>query len=810
VYPPLRGHIDGVYAVAFSPDGRRIVTGGLHDTLKLWDVASGKLVRALEKRHKGNVYSVAFSQDGRYIVSGGSDRRVLLWDAQTGDFIRELHRQESAVPSLSFSPDGSRLLTGSSESLPFICYVLAFPSGSVVTRFSKHDNVVGATAFSPKEPLVATAGGNQALIHLWNPDSGRVIRTLSGRGQSVLSVAFARDGGSIAFGNELAFRDITHGGPLQRIVALQKDGDYHVVLDGTVIDEAPFARAETTNGDYALKTRNYEDQSLQIAYKGEVTHTITRDAKSGFDHRCYTFTHDAGQLVSGGSAGILTLYETQTGNKVRDFIGHTSMVWAVAVSPDNRTLVSGSDDQTVRLWDIGSGQNLLTIFVGADNEWIAWTPEGYYTASLNGDRYIGWHVNNGIDKAADYYSVAQFKAQFYRPDVVNEYLRTRDIKLALKNTAERGLKINFGVNSATPNVLTLRPPVPYFIEPEEDHVAKQTDSDVLRVRAAAKKPDSIAPDVASITLLLNGSSQGTFQDRRLEMDVHLQPGENTLAVIATNTEKVPSQPAVIKINYTGKSANGKPKIIFLGIGVAEYQRTGRELRYSDQDVIKVKQLFLSQQNNGVFGEVRTQVLTNRDVNRDTVLDKLEWLKQNSGQGDMVVLFLSGHGGLFEGDYYFYTYQHDGTADYERYDVNWRILIRALNSIKARHAVLFVDTCHAGALGKSKGDQGLAMVLRDFKNSSPGLLVFAASGANELSREMDGNDDRTYGVFTYALIKCLEGQSGILTKDGAIYTDQLGAWLATEVPKLNPDQHPEYTKPEVPGFNHFALFVLPRR
>src|SRR5262245_34945515 len=76
---------------------------------------------------------------------------------------------------LSFSPDGSRLLTGSGLGGNKFCYALAFPSGAVVTRFGKHDNIVLATAFSPNGKLAATAGGGNKLIHLWNPEDGRII-----------------------------------------------------------------------------------------------------------------------------------------------------------------------------------------------------------------------------------------------------------------------------------------------------------------------------------------------------------------------------------------------------------------------------------------------------------------------------------------------------------------------------------------------------------------------------------------------------------------------------------------------------------
>src|SRR5262249_7683363 len=138
---------------------------------------------------------------------------------------------------------------------------------------------------------------------------------------------------------------------------------------------------------------------------------------------------------------------------------------------DDKTLVSGSMDQTIKLWDLESGRNLLTVFVATDSEWVAWTPEGYYTSSLNGDRYIAWHVNKGIDKAAEYYTAAQFQKQFYRPDVVAEYLQSRDIKLAVKAANEkRGATVATRPqtsNAGAPDILSSIPPVVIITAPKD-------------------------------------------------------------------------------------------------------------------------------------------------------------------------------------------------------------------------------------------------------------------------------------------------------------------------------------------------------
>jgi WD40 repeat protein len=113
---PQVGNSSWVHSVAFSPDGRTALSGSADHTLKLWDVATGKLVRTLEG-HSDEVTSVAFSPDGRTVLSGSWDHTLKLWDAATGKLVRTFERHSLGVTSVAFSPDGRSVLSGSVDNL---------------------------------------------------------------------------------------------------------------------------------------------------------------------------------------------------------------------------------------------------------------------------------------------------------------------------------------------------------------------------------------------------------------------------------------------------------------------------------------------------------------------------------------------------------------------------------------------------------------------------------------------------------------------------------------------------------------------
>ncbi len=419
----LKGHNAEVYAVSFTPDGQRVVTGSFDRTLKLWAVADGQQIAAMTG-HQDKVFALAVSPVDGTIASGGYDRTVRLWDGRTGQFMRILASQKTIVGAISFSPDGKWVLTGTGGTDDFNCHVWEVATGAERVTYEGHDNIVIASAIGPNGRTAITGGGNSGQIHVWDLLTGKTQKVLVGTGASGWAVGFSQDGQRIGWGNRgkvgwtindradltMQLRLFDAGRGLGQVEPLDPES------------AKAFVRARATYGPLSLMHRTGGvygyDAILDVARDGGQTiATITRGSTDGFDHRSYSFMPDGRSFVSGGLGGELALFDLN-GKKLGNYIGHEGDVWAVTPSPDGRLLVSGSHDQTIRLWNARTFELIATLFPSSDGEWVMWTPQGYYTGSRRGGAILGWQVNRGFDHAADYVQAEKLKEQLYRPDIV--------------------------------------------------------------------------------------------------------------------------------------------------------------------------------------------------------------------------------------------------------------------------------------------------------------------------------------------------------------------------------------------------------
>ena len=196
----LQGHTDSVNSVAFSPDGRHIVSGSNDRTIRVWDAQIGVQVGNSLQGHTQPVNSVAFSPDGRHIASGSSDRTIRVWDAQTGVQVgNSLQGHTDWVNSVAFSPDGRHIVSGSYDKT--IQVWDAQIGVQVGNSLQGHTEAVNSVAFSPDGRHIVS-GSNDSTIRVWDAQTGvQVGNSLQGHTQAVKSVSFSPDGRHIVSGS---------------------------------------------------------------------------------------------------------------------------------------------------------------------------------------------------------------------------------------------------------------------------------------------------------------------------------------------------------------------------------------------------------------------------------------------------------------------------------------------------------------------------------------------------------------------------------------------------------------------------------
>jgi len=379
------GHTGPVTSVAFSPDGRYALSGSFDHTLKLWEISSGRQIRTFTA-HTEPVQSVAFSPDGRYALSGSWDKTLKLWNVSTGMEIETFTGHTGFVFSVAFSPDGRYALSGSSV-LDSTLKLWDVSSGREIRSFNGHSHDINSVAFSPDSKYALSGSGDRTL-KLWDVSSGKEIKTFSGHTDSVKSAAFSPDGRYVLSGSEdktVKLWEISSGRQIRTFtghsnwvnsVAFSPDGRYALSGSGSIL----------SGGDQTLK--------LWELSSGRQIRTFTGHSNWV---NSVAFSPDGRYALSGSADKTLKLWEISSGREIRTFSGHTGYVISVVFSPDGRYALSGSLDHTLKLWAISSGRQIRTFTAHTEPvQSVAFSPDGKYALSGSWDKTLKlWEISSG-------------------------------------------------------------------------------------------------------------------------------------------------------------------------------------------------------------------------------------------------------------------------------------------------------------------------------------------------------------------------------------------------------------------------------
>jgi WD40 repeat protein/tRNA A-37 threonylcarbamoyl transferase component Bud32 len=419
----LEGHKGRVAAATLIDGGRRALTFGLDNTIRVWDAATGRATevievdagvnlptgvltwpgrtlayptadgavhvrevgsgrdRAVMRGHAGTITAVRLSDDGRTLFTASEGGTAYLWDAEAGRRLCEFTGHTGGITFAWFSPDGRRVVTITALEPRARAWDAA--TGRELFELGGHDGSVRFGVFSPDGRRFVTCDaypGNSARV--WDMDTGGPLAVMRGHGNGVTRAAFSPDGTRIAtasFDQTVRLWD-ADGRPVATLSG-HADGLNRVVF--------------SPDGRRLVSASN--DQTLRMwdPATGEPL-AVLRGHASGVEDAA--FSPDGALIISASGDGTARLWDARLAARNGVLRGHTSFVYGVAFHPDGRRVVSGAWDGTARVWDATTGEQLALLrhgektFVTA----VAVAPDGRLAASLGRDGSVRlWDMDSG-------------------------------------------------------------------------------------------------------------------------------------------------------------------------------------------------------------------------------------------------------------------------------------------------------------------------------------------------------------------------------------------------------------------------------
>jgi len=406
---------------------------------------------------------------------------------------------------------------------------------------------------------------------------------------------------------------------------------------------------------------------------------------------------------------------------------------------------------------------------GHPAEWVAWTPQGYYAASPDGDRMVGWQINRGPDQTPDFIGADQLRERFYRPDILASAVRLRSAERAVAAAPNTAFRLE--------QLTQAQPPKFQVVQPGDGQRTRAAQLEL--VLDVPPQPEALE----RVDIYVNGRLASLLRMGRMALPeragsqrprypVGLEPGENHIRVVARN--RIGETARELTVFLQSRSQEAKGDLYLISVGVSDYETDRLDLRFAAADARDFHQSLIRHAST-LYRQVHQRLLVTGNgggeaPTANAVRDALDLFAQAKPE-DTLVLFLAGHG-TNENDGYYFLPQDARESDHRWRSssvVKWYDIQNALVNAKGQR-ILFVDTCHSAAAINPR-------LIKDAADAH--ILVFSATDANTSAREMD---PLGHGVFTYALLEGLDGKADLM-RDQRIMLKELDTYVSERVSAL---------------------------
>lgn len=793
------------YEYKFNSAANQIIVPTKNNTSEIWDVSKGRKVTTL----KG--YLNEKRADGlKYDYTNYYDKKILHYI--------------SLKTNLSLSPNNNYFTIGKVDTSAVI---INLQTGRKVKTITDSKTII-THDYSQDGKWMAIAGGD-GKISIYDTKTNTLKYILKGHTALVFDLRFSANGTELVSGswdgtmivwdfkNESIIQHVDLGGYSPYLVRYSPNDLY--VLTGDLGKGVDFWEIDSKQKFRSLIGHTNTISGMEFSKDGSTMVTSSWDGKikiwnvltgmltskikgDGSPVYAVCYSTSGKEIISAGGDRLIHIWNSENAKSAGVLKGHTAAVTDIKMTTDGKYLVSRAANGEVMVWDYFAKKEIYTYIQINQNDWLVKNSDGYFDGSPNALSLVNYV--SGMEVI----SLNSLFDKYYTPNLVVRLMKGEKLNDSGKNLKELiddRPQIKFQFASTIKRDLQI----------EEDSIYQSKSKKITLNISVLENGKSIN----EIRLYNNGKLleseswqkdivfRGDGNVKSFEID--LIDGVNEISAIAISGQKVESDPINLTLAYNDDATNSDLHVF--SIGINKYKNKSYDLNYAVKDANDFSKVILKGADS-LFDNVYEYSLQNSEANKVNIIKTFKDLVLNIDAEDVFVFYYAGHGVMSLGEMAdFYLVAHNVTNLYgeellKDEGMSATELMNYSQAISAQKQLFVLDACHSGGALNSFSTRGggrekaIAQLARN-----TGTFFLTASQDVQYANE---SGDLKHGLFTYALLEVLNGDSFSAALDGKITINEIKTYVEERVPELSEQYHGSSQYPTSYSFGQdFPIVIL---